>query len=138
LSRRRGRAVLDTSAALDWIGGLDPIASRVAQYAYLYLPAVVVGELLLGLELSGRSQQAQEGVQRLLTWCDVLHIDEGTAPHYAVLKAYLRRQGTPIPENDVWVIATARQHSLPLLATDRRHFRFDLFDGIEGVNLVPL
>jgi tRNA(fMet)-specific endonuclease VapC len=68
----------------------------------------------------------------------VLPIDQDTAAHYAAIKAHLRRRGTPIPENDVWVIATARQHRLPLLATDRRHFRSDFFEGIEGVDVASL
>ena len=35
----------------------------------------------------------------------VLAVDAGTATHYASVRDELRRQGTPIPENDVWIAA---------------------------------
>jgi tRNA(fMet)-specific endonuclease VapC len=33
----------------------------------------------------------------------------------------LRIKGRPIPENDIWIAATARQHDLTLVSRDR-HF----------------
>lgn len=47
--------------------------------------------------------------------------DEGTAEHYGDLKAELARLGKPIPDNDLWVAAMARQYDLPL-ATRDAHF----------------
>ena len=40
---------------------------------------------------------------------------------YAGLFAQLRRQGTPIPTNDIWIAALALQHNLALLSRDA-HF----------------
>lgn len=39
-----------------------------------------------------------------------------------ILRDCLRRQGTPVPINDIWIAATAAQHGLRLLTLDR-HFR---------------
>jgi tRNA(fMet)-specific endonuclease VapC len=47
--------------------------------------------------------------------------DEKTARHYADLYAVLRRQATPIPTNDLWIAALARQYRLSLLTFDA-HF----------------
>ena len=47
--------------------------------------------------------------------------DEKTANHYADVFAALRGRGTPIPTNDLWIAALARQHRLPLLTYDT-HF----------------
>ena len=37
-------------------------------------------------------------------------------------------QSRPIPANDLWIAALARQHSLPLLSRDRR---FDFVAGLK-------
>jgi tRNA(fMet)-specific endonuclease VapC len=51
----------------------------------------------------------------------VLYADEPTAHHYAAVYRQLRKQGTPIPTNDMWIAALVLQHSLVLFARDT-HF----------------
>ena len=51
----------------------------------------------------------------------VLYADEATTRSYAGLFAQLRRQGTPIPTNDLWIAALAVQHGLALHSRDA-HF----------------
>ena len=57
-----------------------------------------------------------------------LSVDMATAGHYAAVREALRSQGSPIPENDVWIAALARQHALPIASRDEH---FDLVPGIE-------
>jgi tRNA(fMet)-specific endonuclease VapC len=47
--------------------------------------------------------------------------DEDSTHHYARLFRQLRRQGTPIPTNDLWIAALVVQHQLHLFARDA-HF----------------
>lgn len=49
---------------------------------------------------------------------DVLLPDEETTHHYARLFRQLRRQGAPIPTNDIWIAALVVQHQLYLFARD--------------------
>ena len=51
----------------------------------------------------------------------MLYADEQTTSHYARLYAYLRRKGTPVPTNDLWIAALVVQHDLVLLTGDE-HF----------------
>ena len=51
----------------------------------------------------------------------VLYPDEQTTHQYATVFRQLRRQGTPIPTNDIWIAALVLQHDLALYARDR-HF----------------
>ena len=44
-----------------------------------------------------------------------------TAEHYARLFVQLKRAGTPIPDNDLWIAALALEHDLLLITRDR-HF----------------
>jgi tRNA(fMet)-specific endonuclease VapC len=52
---------------------------------------------------------------------DLMFADEATTHHYAGLFHQLRRQGTPIPTNDLWIAALVVQHELHLFARDA-HF----------------
>jgi predicted nucleic acid-binding protein len=51
----------------------------------------------------------------------VLHADDATTHHYARLVLQLRRQGAPIPTNNLWIAALVVQHNLHLFARDQ-HF----------------
>jgi tRNA(fMet)-specific endonuclease VapC len=48
----------------------------------------------------------------------ILYPDDQTTQHYATLYKQLRKQGTPIPTNDLWISALVLQHSLSLYARD--------------------
>ncbi len=54
--------------------------------------------------------------------CAVRPCGRATARRYAAIKNELRRQGRPIPENDLWIAATALEHGL-LLVTRDEHFQ---------------
>jgi tRNA(fMet)-specific endonuclease VapC len=51
----------------------------------------------------------------------VIPCDATTARHYARLRNRLRGKGRPIPENDLWIAATAIEHGLVLVSRDE-HF----------------
>ncbi len=51
----------------------------------------------------------------------ILDVGANTADYYGMIKAQLAEAGTPIPENDIWIAALAREYSLPVVTRDR-HF----------------
>jgi predicted nucleic acid-binding protein len=59
--------------------------------------------------------------------CRILFVDEGTAGTYADVRHELKNSGHPIPSNDLWIAALARQYGLPLLSRDRH------FDSVSGL-----
>src|SRR5688572_8933812 len=84
------------------------------------LPFVVVGELRAGFA-HGRRQIENEGVLRrflLKSGVRVLYADDQTTHHYAAIFRQLRKQGTPIPTNDMWLAALVLQYSLILHSRD--------------------
>ncbi len=89
----------------------------------VYLPAVVIGELLAGFKKGNTEQRNREILDQFLAVPHVgtLPLDEETAERYAVILDFLRRQGTPIPTNDLWIAACAMQHGLVMITADR-HF----------------
>jgi len=49
----------------------------------------------------------------------VLAIDDETADRWAIIAAFLKKAGTPVAANDIWIAASAMQHGLPILTSDR-------------------
>jgi len=60
----------------------------------------------------------------------LLPCDSTTSRFYGEIKTWLRRKGRPLPENDIWIAASAMQHSLPLVTRDAH------FEEIEHLELV--
>ncbi len=60
----------------------------------------------------------------------MLAIDEDTAEFYASAFQALRRAGTPIPTNDLWIAALAQRHGLPVYTRDTH------FQAVPGLVLV--
>jgi tRNA(fMet)-specific endonuclease VapC len=50
----------------------------------------------------------------------VLGVDATVARRYGEIRGALRRIGRPIPENDVWIAATALRYDLMLVSRDSR------------------
>lgn len=86
-----------------------------------YVSAVAHGELLYGAKHSQRATQALANVQALVATMAVLDVDSLTAGLYSDIKQQLRTAGAPIPDNDMWIAATAMQAGLTLAARDA-HF----------------
>jgi tRNA(fMet)-specific endonuclease VapC len=83
----------------------------------------VLGELRAGFSLGKRGAENERMLRQFLMkpGVAVLFADDQTTHHYAALFRQLRRQGTPIPTNDLWTAALVLQHDLVLCDRDR-HF----------------
>ncbi|MBI4541783.1 MAG: type II toxin-antitoxin system VapC family toxin [Gemmatimonadetes bacterium] len=116
-------AVLDTSAYAALLRGHASVSASVQQVERLVLPAVALGELRAGFLGGARRRANEAGLASFLASprVDVGRIDAETATYYAAIVVGLRRAGTSIPTNDVWIAASAMQHGLPVLTTDA-HF----------------
>ena len=113
--------LLDTSVIVPVLRGEPGLLQRAMGYPQVYLCAPVLAELYIGLERRGHPVAQVQRLNALLTQMPVLPCDEQTAALYAEIESHLRQQGTPIPVNDLWIAAVARQHHL-LLATRDAHY----------------
>jgi tRNA(fMet)-specific endonuclease VapC len=116
-----GNAAIDSNAYVALNQGDVAVASLLGSYQSLHLPVPVLGELLYGAGASGRALENRERVLRFATKCTVLDATARIASKYAELKVVLRNEGTPIPDNDLWIAATCIQAGLPLITRDE-HF----------------
>lgn len=119
------RLVLDTSAYSHLRSGHPEVLDWVAGAAVVILPAIVLGELEAGFELGRRARENRRALAEFLEepFVSVLDATAATGRHYGRIFAALRRAGTPIPINDVWIAAAAiecRGHLLTLDSDYRR------------------
>ena len=114
------RIAIDTNRYVDFARGLAEAVSRLRAVDRILVPLIVLGELRAGFLGGSRAPDNEANLVRFLNSprVDVLLADEETTHHYARLFHQLRRQGTPIPANDVWIAALVVQHQLYLFARD--------------------
>ena len=117
-----GSSLLDTNIVIALFAHDTAVAQRLEQAASVFVPGTVIGELYFGAYNSARVEQNVARVTEFAASSAVLWIDATTAQYYGQLKAELRTLGHPLPENDVWIAALARQFSLTLVSRDA-HFK---------------
>lgn len=115
--------ILDTNAVSALLVG-DPALGKVLSADQRHqLPVIVIGEYRYGLLNSQHRGHLETLLDTLALESDVLPVDETTAEEYARIRDELRRKGRPIPENDIWIAALARQHARPVVSRDD-HFDY--------------
>jgi tRNA(fMet)-specific endonuclease VapC len=106
----------------------DPaVRRRVTEAAEVFASSIVLGELYYGARKSTRIESNVQTVDQFAAANRVLSCDSTTAQHYGEIKDFLREKGRPIPENDIWIAATAKQHNLTVASRDSH---FDYVDGL--------
>ncbi len=117
------RIALDTNRYGDLFVGLAQTVELIEHAETVFVPFVVLAELRAGFAF-GRRQAENERVLRQFLSRDgiaTLFADDQTTQQYATIYRQLRKQGTPIPTNDMWLAALALQHDLALHDRDK-HF----------------
>jgi len=117
------RLLLDTNRYRDFCEG-EPHTVRVCRQAgKIMIPFVVLAELRAGFRFGTRSTTNETILTRFLNKprVETIYPDEATTYFYADLYGQLRKQGTPIPTNDLWIGALSIRHDLILCSRDQ-HF----------------
>jgi tRNA(fMet)-specific endonuclease VapC len=117
------RVALDTNRYVDLCKGQEETVVLLEEAEAIMLPFVVLGELRAGFAHGRREAENDRTLRRFLLkeGVRVLFADDQTTHHYATVFRQLRKQGTPIPTNDMWLAALVLQHNLFLHARDK-HF----------------
>jgi tRNA(fMet)-specific endonuclease VapC len=116
-----GDYAVDTSVLILELRGDAAIHGRLVGAERLYIPSVVLGELYMGALSSANPTAAVAQVDALAAGTTILGTDATTARVYGQAKQQLRSQGQMIPDNDLWIAASAIQYNLVLAARDT-HF----------------
>jgi tRNA(fMet)-specific endonuclease VapC len=106
--KRGDEAVVDILDAADWLG----------------IPAVALGELRAGFAFGSKPRENERQLAAFLRnpVVRVLDIDDAASAIYAEIVVALKRAGTPLPTNDIWIAAVAAREGASVLTYDA-HFR---------------
>jgi tRNA(fMet)-specific endonuclease VapC len=117
-----GKIILDSNVIIDFLRGNNDYINNLIEKETVFISVIVLGELIFGAENSPNLKKHLAKVDAFLEKATVVYIDETTARIYGKIRADLRKEGKPIPENDIWIAAIALQHNF-ILATNDNHFK---------------
>jgi len=114
------RLLLDTSAYAQFRRGHRSVVDLLASAERLFLSTVTLGELEAGFMLGSRLDENRSALRDFLDepFVGVQPVDADVARRYGGVFTSLRRAGTPIPTNDVWIAATALHLGAELITFD--------------------
>jgi predicted nucleic acid-binding protein len=119
----KSKVIMDTSAYAAFLRGSPGVKEAVQQADEIVFNPVALGELKAGF-LMGKNEKRNRAILKDFLSSPrviIVEIDEETSDRYAVIVQSLRKKGTPIPTNDLWIAASAMQHGLKVLTTDKHY-----------------
>ncbi|MES2809978.1 MAG: type II toxin-antitoxin system VapC family toxin [Bacteroidota bacterium] len=123
------KCFLDTSVIIHVFKDNKTIVKALKTFDEVYISSIAVGELYFGAYASTNLTKHLKQVHVFLADCTIVPLGLNTSVVYGKLKAELKKAGTPIPENDIWIAAMALENELPLFTTDN-HFKLTKVDLI--------
>jgi tRNA(fMet)-specific endonuclease VapC len=110
-----------TNIFIDLMKGDETVSQKLESCNEVYISPVVLAELYFDAYRSANPEKHVSKIASAIQKSRLLKIDATTAEIFVTIKLALFTKGTPIPENDIWIAASAIQFQLPLYTTDK-HF----------------
>lgn len=123
------KLLLDTNAYVAFKKGQPNVVDRIRGAREIIVSTVVMGELLFGFRNGTRFEQNTAEFESFLAnpHVSLLPVTAVTADRFGRVATLLRKKGTPIPTNDIWIAAHAMEVGAELLTLDRH---FEKVDGL--------
>ena len=114
------RFCLDTSAYSHFKRGHAVVVEALDSAEWVGVPAVTIGELwagfLQGTRVADNGAELEEFLENAVV--ELLPVDDQVGRIYAEIVVELKRKGTPLPTNDIWIAATAARAGATVLTCD--------------------
>ncbi len=119
------KIVLDTNGYISYLSGDKNILYSLVEAEIIFMSIFVLGELLTGFKGGNREKDNLAILRTFLNkpGVSVLNASTDTADYFALIKNNLKKAGTPIPVNDIWIAAHTMQTGSMLITYDR-HFKY--------------
>jgi len=117
------KILLDTSAYVGFKRGESRVVDVIVRSESILVSSIVLGELMFGFRNGRKFDENIADLDRFLQHESVktIPVIEVTADRYARIAVKLKKRGTPIPTNDIWIAAQTMEHGAELITMDR-HF----------------
>jgi len=102
----------------------DAVLKRLSTVAVsdVCISVITKSELLFGVEVSPGRRRDAAALSGFLNYMQILDFPDEASLHYARIRADLRRQGSMIGANDLFIAAHARSLGLTLVTNNTREF----------------
>jgi tRNA(fMet)-specific endonuclease VapC len=116
--------VVDTNAYTGLLRGGEDVLNVIGSAAIIYMSIFVLGELYAGFAGGTKKRSNKDTLNRFLLkpTVKILNATSETAKIFGMVKQNLKKAGTPLPINDVWVAAHALETGSTLITYDS-HFK---------------
>lgn len=125
--------ILDTNAYSAFKRNDKRFVDLIEKCELLIISPILVAELYSGFLAGNRTRENIEEFNLFLQLpkCIQITINSEIAKNYSEIYFNLRRKGTPIPTNDIWLAAICLTYKYPILSIDK-HFK-----NIENIEILP-
>jgi tRNA(fMet)-specific endonuclease VapC len=118
------KLLLDTNAYVGFKRNILNVVEIIVGAEWILFSPVVLGELMFGFRNGARFKENMNELNEFLEHdvVELAQIGKTTSDRYSRIAAQLKRKGTPIPSNDIWIAAQTMEHGAELITSDQ-HFK---------------
>lgn len=120
--------IFDTNIIIGLLNNEQKIVKMMTEIQGLETTVVTIGELLYGAALSKDRDRNEQTIKNFANMSTVYEIDLSVVEEYAFIKSQLKRNGTPIPENDIWIAAIAKANDKIIVTRDKHLLNIDFIE----------
>jgi tRNA(fMet)-specific endonuclease VapC len=113
--------LVDTNVIVKLLNGNAEAEKLFDSLGEVYLSVITVGELIYGAQKSTRKEENIKLFGNFISEYPIISINPDISRTYGKIKAELVSNGINIPENDLWIAATAVINDYRLITYDK-HF----------------
>jgi tRNA(fMet)-specific endonuclease VapC len=123
------RIALDTTAYVAFKQNVSALVDYIVKAERILFSPIVLAELMFGFRGGTKFKDNMADLNSFLEHpaVELVQIGEVTADRYSRIAMDLKRRGSPIPTNDIWIAAQAIEHGAELITLD---FHFEKINGL--------
>ena len=117
------KILLDTNAYVAFKRNILEVVEIIAKADFIIFSPIVIGELMFGFRNGTRFNKNMDDLNKFLDHevVNLAEIGKITSDRYSRIATQLKRHGTPLPTNDIWIAAQTVEQGAELISSDQ-HF----------------
>ena len=124
--------LMDTNVIVRVLNGDRELINELSKISSLCTCTVVLGELMYGAAKSAHFVQNKQNAKSFCSRYPLLGVSNIVAEFYGEIKKDLLSHGNVMPENDMWIAATALANDMTVITQDKH------FEHIQNLMVIKL
>lgn len=124
--------LMDTNVIVRVLNGDRELINELLKISSLCTCTVVLGELMYGAAKSAHVVQNKQNAKSFCSRYPLLGVSNIVAEFYGEIKKDLLSHGNVMPENDMWIAATALANDMTVITQDKH------FEHIQNLMVIKL